>query len=331
MKHVTILGLTDTSATIIAGPLDIFHFAGRLWNHIFGEPQTPYFTVEIVSTDGAPIRCLGNMSIQAHRVMTEIDRTDLLLIPSIKDIDETMAAQPEVVPWIRHIHGKGARIAAICTGTFVLAETGLLNGKVATTHWGAADQFRRRYPKVRLKPERLITESEALFTSGGSNACFDIALYLVYRYCGHEVTRKLAKTFLHDLDRVSQAPWAVFQCQQSHPDKSIRRAQDLFEKNYRNQFNIDRLARDLGMSRRTFERRFKTVTGDSPLQYLQRVRVEAAKRIMETENRSFAEIVYAVGYEDVSFFRKIFTQITGLTPGTYRRKWGGPMDYVGSA
>jgi transcriptional regulator GlxA family with amidase domain len=329
MKHVTILGLTDTSATIIAGPLDIFHFAGRLWNHIFGEPQAPYFRVKIASSDGNPIRCLGGITIQAHQCIAEIHQTDLLIIPSIKDINETMANENAVIPWIQRLHDKGAHVAAICTGTFVLAETGLLDGKIATTHWGAADQFRRRYPRVKLKPERLITESDTIFTSGGSNACFDISLYLVRRYCGQDVTRKLAKTFLHDLDRVSQAPWAVFQCQQNHSDKAIRCAQEQFEHHYRRQFNIDHLARELGMSRRTFERRFRTVTGDSPLHYLHRVRVEAAKRILETENRSFEEIVHAVGYEDASFFRKIFTQMTGLSPITYRRKWNIPMEFTG--
>lgn len=328
MKHVTILGLAGTSATIVTGPLDIFIFAGRLWNHFFKEPMTPYFEVEIVTEDGRPVDCTGRVAIQAHRKMSAVAHTDLLIIPSVISIEETLARHPTVVPWIQSVYASGADVAAICTGAFVLAETGLLDGKTATTHWGAADLFRQRYPRVNLKPERLITESERLFTSGGSNACFDIALYLVRKYCGDDVARKLAKAFLHDLDRTSQAPWMAFQNREIHNDTAIRKAQEQLENHYARQFDFNTLSRDIGMSRRTFERRFKAATGDSPLQYLHRIRVEAAKQMLESGNLSFDEIVHAVGYEDGSFFRKVFRQNTGLSPKHYRKKWGTPMDFV---
>ena len=326
MKRVTILGLTDTSASIVTGPYDLLIYAGTLWNGIFHEPMTPLFQVEIASLDGGPIKCIGGMEINAHRDIASVQETDLLIIPSVLNINQTMAREGAVVPWIKEMYERGAHVAAICTGAFVLAETGLLDGKAATTHWGLTEDFRARYPKVSLKPELLITDHGDLFTAGGSNACFDIGLYLVRKYCGLDVARKLAKTFLHDLDRVSQAPWIAFQCQRGHGDKEIRRAQELLEKNYSEQYNFDEFARELGMSRRTFERRFKTATGDSPLQYLQRMRVEAAKRMLETENSNFDEIAYAVGYEDRSFFSKVFTQYAGLTPKTYRQKWSLPLE-----
>lgn len=167
MKRVTILGLTDTSSTIIAGPFDIFHYAGRLWNVLFNEPMIPYFDVEIVSLDGEPVRCIGNLMIQAHHSIASVQETDLLVIPSVYDIEDTMAREKDVIPWIKKIYKRGADVAAICTGTFVLAETGLLDGKIATTHWGVTEYFRLRYPKVILKPERLIAESGAIFTAGG--------------------------------------------------------------------------------------------------------------------------------------------------------------------
>lgn len=324
MKRVTILGLNHTTASIVAGPMDLFVYAGTLWNAIFHEPMTPFFEVEVVSLDGGPVRCVGGLEINAHRSMDSVQETDLLIIPSVLDIDQTMASEAEAVPWIKKLYERGAHVAAICTGAFVLAETGLLDGKIATTHWGNTEEFRRRYPKVSLKPELLITDSGDIFTAGGSNACFDIGLYLVRKYCGLDVARKLAKTFLHDLDRISQAPWIAFQCQRGHTDKEILGAQKRLENQYAEQYNFDDFARELGMSRRTFERRFKAATGDSPLQYLQRMRVEAAKRILETENLNFDEIAYAVGYEDRSFFSKVFTHISGLTPKAYRQKWSFP-------
>jgi len=326
MKRVTILGLTDTSTSVVAGPFDLFVYAGTLWNGIFREPMTPFFEVEVVSAQGGPIKCIGGLEINAHRGIASVQNTDLLLIPSIYDIKETLAREAEVIPWIKQLYQRGAQVAAICTGTFVLAETGLLDGKIATTHWGTTEAFRHRYPKVTLKPEQLITDSGDIFTAGGSNACFDIGLYLVRKYCGLDVARKLAKTFLHDLDRVSQAPWTAFQSQRAHTDKEIRGAQERLEKHYAEQYNFDEFARQACMSRRTFERRFKAATGDSPLRYLQRVRVEAAKRMLETENLNFDEIAYAVGYEDRSFFSKVFTQISGLTPKAYRQKWSLPLE-----
>jgi transcriptional regulator GlxA family with amidase domain len=325
MKRVTILGLTDTSASIVAGPFDLFVYAGTLWNTIFHEPRTPFFKVQIVSPSGAPIKCVGGMKIDTHRSMASVRKTDLLIIPSVLNIDQTLAREGEAVPWVKKMHERGAHVAAICTGAFVLAETGLLNGKAATTHWGATEMFRQRYPKVTLKPELLITDFGDIFTAGGSNACFDIGLYLVRKYCGLDVARKLAKTFLHDLDRVSQAPWTAFQFQRGHTDTEIRRAQERLEEQYAGQYNFNDFARGLGMSRRTFERRFKAATGDSPLQYLQRIRVEAAKRMLETESLNFDEIAYAVGYEDRGFFSKVFIQISGLTPKAYRQKWSLPQ------
>jgi transcriptional regulator GlxA family with amidase domain len=328
MKRVTILGLTDTSASIVAGPFDLFIYAGTLWNQIFGEPKETLFEVETVSLSGSPFSCDGGLEINAQRDIASVHETDLLLIPSIFNIKETLTREGAVVPWIKKMQERGAHVAGICTGVFVLAETGLLDGKVATTHWGAAESFRRRYPKVTLKPELLITDYGDIFTAGGSNACFDIGLYLVRKYCGLDVARKLAKTFLHDLDRVSQAPWTAFQCQRGHRDKEIRKAQERLETRYSEQYSFDEFARELGMSRRSFERRFKAATGDSPLQYLQRMRVEAAKRMLETENLNFYEIAYAVGYEDRGFFSKVFTQVSGLTPKAYRQKWSLPTFFL---
>jgi transcriptional regulator GlxA family with amidase domain len=203
----------------------------------------------------------------------------------------------------------------------VLAETGLLDGKTATTHWGFADQFQRRYPQIKLKPERLITDEGNLFCSGGYNGGIDLSLYLVEKYCGHEVALQSSKSVIADIGRTSQAPYAIFQFQKDHRDKQILVVQEWIENNFDQNFNYNQLARHHGMSRRTFERRFKAATGDTPLTYQQRIRVEAAKRLLEDGNRSFDEITYQVGYEDSSSFRKIFLKQTSLRPREYQKKF----------
>lgn len=322
MKHVTILGLNGSSGTMITGPFDIFHMAGRMWDYIFRQNPTPYFEVEIANSDLEPIQCDGNISILPHRTIAEIKQTDLILIPSTMDVEKTLKKHGDAIPWLHMHYQQGAHIAAMCTGTFFLAETGLLNGKTATTHWGAVDIFRKRYPQVKLKPERLITDEGDIYCCGASNACFDISLYLVQKMVGREVALQTAKVFICDLDRINQSEWAVFRFQKSHKDEIVCKAQDLMEQSYSYFATIEDLASEVGISRRAFERRFKAATGDSPLQYLHRLRVEAAKRIIETTNSSFDEIAYQVGYENTGYFRKVFTNLCHISPKAYSLKWG---------
>ena len=321
MKNVTILAMYNTMASTVTGPMDIFYQAGVLWNYFNREKVTPYFKVKIASSNGAPFRCLNGARLMPECALHEVQDTDLIVVSSILDIERTMRVQSEVVDWLIERHRNGAHIATICTGAFVLAETGLLDGKTATTHWGYADQFKRRYPRVDFKPERLVTDEGDLFTSGGYTAGVDLSLYLVEKYCGHEVALQSAKSAMADIGRTSQAPYAIFQYQKDHRDDQILAIQEWIEENFQQNFSYDSLSRDYGMSRRTFERRFKTATGDTPLIYQQRIRVEAAKRMLEEASHSFDEITYQVGYEDSSSFRKVFLKQTGLRPTEYRRKF----------
>jgi transcriptional regulator GlxA family with amidase domain len=313
--------MQNTVASAIISPMEVFSQAGVMWNYFNGQAITPYFGVKLVTTLGKPFKCLNGVRIVPDGSIHDVQKTDLIVVSSIMDIDKTMRVQPEAVDWLKVFYRRGSHIATVCSGAFVLAETGLLDGKTATTHWAFADQFRKRYPKIRLKIERLVTDEGDLFCSGGYNAGVDLALYLVEKYCGHDVALQSSKSMISDIGRISQAPYAIFQHRKDHHDDQILILQEWIEKNYDKNFNYDNLARKSGMSRRTLERRFKAATGETPLTYQQSIRVEAAKRLLEKGTRSFDEITYQVGYEDSSTFRKIFLKQTGLVPTEYRKKF----------
>jgi transcriptional regulator GlxA family with amidase domain len=321
MKRVTILAMFNTMASTVIGPMDVFYQAGVMWNYFQGQKLTPFFRTEVVTSDGKPFKCLNGTRMLPDGSIRDVDSTDLIVISSVPDIDKAVKYEGAVFDWLKSRYRRGTHIATICTGAFVLAETGLLDGKTATTHWGSAEVFRRRYPRVDLKPERLITDEGDLFCSGGMNAGTDLSLYLVEKYCGHEVALQSSKAMISDIGRTLQAPYAIFQFQKDHNDREILAVQKLMEKNFDQNYPYEELAGRFGMSRRTFERRFKAATGDTPLIYLQRVRVEAAKKMLETRNLSFEEISFRVGYEDTGAFRKVFLRQTGLRPREYQRRF----------
>ena len=327
MKKVSILAFDSAPSTTITGPLDVFSFAGKSANLIAEESPDPNFQVQVVSPDGTPVRCANGISIAAHLAMREVKDSDLIVIAGVWDVESVLSQQKEAFDWIREQHDRGAHIASMCTGSFILAATGLLDGKDATTHWGAADTFRQLFPKVNLKPEQLITDAGGLYCAGAFTACYDLSLYLVAKYVGYNVAAKSAKTLIHDIGRISQTPYSSFNFQRNHTDDSILQTQRKLEKHYSDEVDIDNLAQDVGMSRRTFERRFKAATGDTCLLYLQKVRVEVAKQILEEKNSSFDEVSYEVGYENSSFFRKIFCKHTGLRPTEYRNKFQRKWHY----
>ncbi len=321
MKNVTFLALRNAMASAITGPMDVFYQAGVMWNYFNGQELTPYFDVKLVTTIGEPFKCLSGVRIVPDGSIHDVRDTDLIVVSSILDIDRILRFQGEAIEWLHDHYSRGTHIATICSGAFVLAETGLLDGKTATTHWAFADQFRKRYPRIELKPDRLITDEGDLFCSGGYNAGIDLSLYLVEKYCGHEVALQSSKSVISDIGRTSQAPYAIFRHSREHRDDQILAVQEWIEDNFDKNFNYDNLARNNGMSRRTLERRFKTATGETPLTYQQCIRVEAAKHLLEDGNRSFDEITFQVGYEDSSSFRKVFIKQTGLRPTEYRKKF----------
>lgn len=320
---VTILGLYNSMATTIFGPMDILNQAGRLWNRVSKSPQTPFFDVTIASVDGQPIQCLNKIQIQPHCAIEDVKETDLIIIASATYIDRILETGPNLVPWLRRQYERGSHVATICTGVFLLAETGLLDGKAATLHWGFTETFRRRYPKVSLKEDLMFLDQDRLYCSAGVSAGMDLSLYLVEKFCGRQTAVQSAKTMILDLGRETQTPYKSYFLPEDHGDPLVDKSRSWIEKHCAEPIDYAELAGKFRISRRSLERRFKRATGVTPLGYQQQLRVEMAKRFLEEGDLSFNEITYRVGYEDVPFFRKVFGKLTGLGPREYRQRFGG--------
>jgi len=323
VQKVTILGCHKSMATTIFGPMDILNQAGRLWHRLGNTPPTPFFDVAIASVDGEPIQCLNNVLVQPHASIEAIEQTDLIVIASATYIDQVLEMGPGLVPWIRRQYQRGTHVASICTGAFLLAETGLLDGKGATLHWGFVEMFRRRYPQVQLWEDRMFIDQGRLYCSAGVSAGMDLSLYLVEKFCGRQASVQSAKTMLLDLGRESQSPYTAYLAPREHGDPVVIKAQAWIETHPTEPLDYDRLAWKYRISRRSLERRFQQAIGVTPLGYLQKLRVETAKRLLEEGDRTFQEITYQVGYEDISYFRKLFVRLTGMRPKEYRQRFAG--------
>ena len=319
MVDVTVLFLKETFSSTAVGPMEVFRHAGTLWNILTGKSQHPYFQVTTASADGHLVECDGPIYIKPMAAIRDVRKTDLIFIPTTGlGIDDVVERNAPVVPWLKRWHKRGAAIASVCSGVGLVAETGMLDGKRATTHWALAERFREKYPKVKWMPELMVTEDRGFFCGGGVHAALDLSLYLVEKFCGHEIALESSKALLIETPRAWQAGFAVIPLKTEHNDEAISLAQDWLHENFHRTFPLDAPARRVGMSLRNFVRRFKEATGDSPLAYLQKLRVAAAKRLLENDHRSMQEISDAVGYQDVAFFRSLFQRHTGVSPSAYR-------------
>ena len=318
MRNITIFLPDNVMLSSLAIPLDTFKAAGVFWNMLYESTPTPFFDVKTATVDGKPIKTYFGHEIKPDVSIQNAGDSETIIIPP-SDADETLA--PDAVSWLMESHERGAHIASVCLGAFLLAQTGLLDNKNATTHWGYVNRFRKQYPMVKVKPEKLITDEGDLFTAGGANAGGDLALYLIAKYAGKEAAFQTARIMVMDMDRNSQSPYLMFRIEKIHGDKDVLNIQKWIEKNFNDEISVGQLADKSGMTRRTFERRFKNATGDSPLRYLQRVRIENAKQLLEKGGTTFDEITYLVGYEDSSTFSRIFKKTTGLSPNLYKKKY----------
>lgn len=323
MIHVTVLLLDQTFASTAVGPMEVFRHAGFLWNHLTGKPEKPRFEVKMASADGHLVQCDGPIRIEPMASIDDILKTDLIFIPTTGlSLDDVVERNAPVVPWLKKWHQRGAAIASVCSGVGLVAAAGMLDGKRATTHWALAERFREKYPKVKWRPEFMVTEDRGFYCGGGVHAALDLALYLVEKFCGHDVAMESAKALLIETPRAWQAGFAVVPLKTEHNDEAISTAQDWLHENFHRPFPLQAPARRAGMSLRNFVRRFKQATGDSPLAYLQKLRIAAAKRLLESNHRTMQEISDAVGYQDVAFFRALFQRHTGVSPSVYRERFG---------
>jgi transcriptional regulator GlxA family with amidase domain len=304
------------------GPLEVFQAAGALWNWLNGTAPQPRFRVRVASIDGKPVVSLCGLGLTPHCSIDEVKRADIVILSTSGwDVQHEIAQNTQLLPWLRKWHARGAYVAGICTSVAFLAESGLLDGRQATTHWGVAEELSERYPKVIWQPEQFVTEDNRVLCSGGVYASIDLSLYLVEKICGHEIALQCAKSLLLSMPRALQSGYSVVPLSRSHTDDKIKQAEEFFQRHFTRGVSVETIADRVGMSPRNFIRRFKTATGRLPGAYVQSLRISAAKELLERSATPVQNICSKIGYEDLAFFRSIFKRHTGMTPGEYRHRF----------
>lgn len=284
--------------------------------------ERPLFKLQMVGLDLEATQQQGLYTVKPQVLIEQVENQDLIVLPAIHGKFDTIFSQnKELLPWLKEQYKKGAEIVTMCVGTFVLAESGLLNGKTCSTHWQYANEFRRRYPKALLMDDKILTDDKGIYTSGGAYSFTNLIIYLIEKFAGREIALIASKGFMVDINKDSQSPFIMFKGQRSHEDMEILKAQNYIEAHFEDKLTVDELCEMLNISRRTFERRFKKATSNTILEYIQRVKIEAAKKDLERGQKTVNEVMYNVGYSDTKAFREIFRKITGMTPVGYRDKF----------
>ena len=322
MKNIYILGFDQALASAITGVLDLFALAGVTWNRIQGSQPAPIFNVQIASAHGDPIRCINGINLGAHVSFDQIKQADALIIPTIGGpIEHVLANNPALIELIQKANTKRWILAGNCTGNFLLAHAGILNGKQATTHWGFKDQFKKQYPKVKLTAEFMLTRDEHIYCAGGGLAWFDLGLHMIERFVGFEIAIQTAKAFVIDYRRDSQLSYSLIGLAKPHKDALIKEVQNWLNINYANNISIDDLAERFSVSKRTLIRRFNQSLDMPPNAYIQGLRIEGAQKLLEESEMQIDTIMNKIGYEDASSLRRLFKSKTGVTPSEYRSRF----------
>lgn len=318
MVTVSILVPENSVLQAIADPQYCFSAVNKFLQF---SGQNPLFEVYLVGASKEIKLNEGRYSVFPDLLVGAVDKTDLVIIPALfGDMMEAIDANRELIPWIQSQYKKGSEVASLCVGAFLLASTGLLDGKKCSTHWGFANQFQEMFPKVDIQAGSIVSDERGIYSSGGANSYWNLLLHLVEKYTDRETAILAAKYFAIDIDRNSQSSFAMFKGQKGHKDEMIRKAQEFIEDLIEEKISVDELASMVALGRRSFERRFKQATRNSVLEYIQRVKIEAAKRSFEGSRKNITEVMYDVGYTDTKSFRSTFKKITGLTPLEYRNK-----------
>ena len=317
--HISILVPENSVMQAIADPQYLFSAVNQF---MMAAGKEPFFDVQLVGFKKEVKINNGLFSINTSQLLEEVSHTDLIIIPALfGDMPTAIQANQQMLPWIMEQYNKGAEVASLCVGAFLLASTGLLNGKKCSTHWGFQNQFRTMFPHVQVVDGSIVTEQDRLYSSGGAVSYWNLLLYLVEKYTDRQTAILASKYFAIDIDRASQSVFAMFQGQKNHSDEAIKKAQEFIDTNIKERISIDDLADLVAVGRRSFERRFKLATNNSVLEYINRVKVELAKLNLEISRKNINEVMYEVGYNDTKAFRTIFEKVTGLTPVEYRTKY----------
>ena len=319
MKHIAILVPETAVIEAIADPRYLFTAVNQF---LEASGRAALFTVQLVGLSNEVKLTDSLFTVHTDRLLTDVFPADLVIIPALSgDMKQAIAVNKPLIPWIIDRYNNGSEVASLCLGAFLLAATGLLTGKKCSTHWQKANEFRALFPDVDLVDGRIVTEANGIYSSGGANSYWNLLLYLVEKYTDRETAILAAKYFAIDIDRDSQAAFTMFIGQKEHDDLEVKKAQGFIEENYQDRLTIDQLADLVSVGRRSFERRFKKATNNTIIEYIQRVRIEAAKRHFEISRKNVTDVMMDVGYSDMKAFRDVVKKITGLTPIEYRNKY----------
>ncbi len=319
MKRVSVFVPESSVLEAIADPRYLFLAANQF---LLASGKKPLFQVSLVGITKQVSLQEGLFTVHPEYILDEVESTDLIVIPALfGDMQQAVKLNEKAIPWIIDQYYKGAEVASLCVGAFLLAATGLLNGKKCSTHWAFYQEFKETFPEVEVVEGSIITEEHHIYSSGGANSYWNLLLHLLEKYTDRDTAILAAKYFAIDIDRDSQSSFAMFKAQKDHPDLQIKKTQDFIEQHYSEKIAVDQLADLASISRRSFERRFKKATGNTVVEYMQRIKIEAAKRSFESTRKNINEVMYDVGYTDTKAFRSVFKKITGLTPVEYRNKY----------
>lgn len=324
---IALLAAPETSASVLYGLYDLLLSAGAVYpDMVTGQPGDEMLEVRIVSADGKPFHCIGNIPVEPHMAVNQLSELDAVVIcdmyTSIYDVPN--GRYPREITWLRRMHEAGALLTSVCSGSLLLAESGLLNGHQATAHWAYRDMFQRHFPKITFRNESVLclaAEADRIVTAGGVSAWHDLTIYLIARYCGYQTAIETAKVFLISGHSEGQSPYSVMTRPMESSDGPISDCQLWIADHYATANPVEKMVARSGLNARTFSRRFRAATGFAPIEYVQALRVEEAKQMLETDQLSNDEVGAAIGYDDPASFRRIFKRGTGLSPAAYRKKF----------
>lgn len=323
MKHVSILVPESAVLAAVDDPRHVFSMVNSFCEKA-GKP--PVFDIKLVGLKKEVKLHNSSFTVHTDLLLDEVKKTDLIFIPAfVGEMKNALDANKDFIPWIIEQYKKGAEVVSLCVGAFLLAKTGLLDGRKCSTHWRSADNFRQMFPEIELVTDKIITEEQGIYTSGGATSYYNLLIYLVEKYTDRETAIMTAKVFAIDIERSSQSQFIMFKGQSEHTDEPVKKAQKYIENNFHDKFTVDDLSVMFAISRRNLERRFKKATNNTVMEYIQRVKIEAAKKSFETSRKNIYEVMFDVGYSDSKAFRGIFKKITGMTPVNYRNKYNKEM------